>query len=201
LYRTRYYSPNLGRWVSEDPIGLGGGSHLSAYVSNNPTNLIDPFGLCEQDPKVVYGESSGLYPRQKPRPPDAKNWSIYDPKTWDPESYDQLQQARRDVADISERNKVVHSKDGSKTKNPIERRAWNDSVRAAKEAETMNLPADVTKFYLRQDADNDGKGDKYPYWAPEGTVPYKTYGPFVNVGGGDPPKGNNTYVDLYRGIK
>lgn len=49
-YRARYYSPTVGRWLSEDPIGLAGGNHLSAYVSNNPTRLIDPFGLCEEPP-------------------------------------------------------------------------------------------------------------------------------------------------------
>ena len=45
-YRARYYGPAFGRWMSEDPIGLAGGNHLSTYVSNNPTRLIDPFGLC-----------------------------------------------------------------------------------------------------------------------------------------------------------
>jgi RHS repeat-associated protein len=42
-YRARYYSPRMGRFVSEDPIGFNGGSFtLYAYVSNNPLNLIDP---------------------------------------------------------------------------------------------------------------------------------------------------------------
>jgi RHS repeat-associated protein len=50
FYRARYYSPQSGRWLNEDPIGLAGGSHLSAYVSNNPTRLIDPFGLCGDQP-------------------------------------------------------------------------------------------------------------------------------------------------------
>jgi RHS repeat-associated protein len=45
-YRARYYSPMLGRFISEDPIGfLGGDVNLYAYVRNNPTNLIDPSGL------------------------------------------------------------------------------------------------------------------------------------------------------------
>jgi RHS repeat-associated protein len=44
-YRARYYSPSLQRFISEDPIGLGGGINLYAYVSNDPGNLTDPEGL------------------------------------------------------------------------------------------------------------------------------------------------------------
>jgi RHS repeat-associated protein len=41
--RARYYDPNLGRFVSEDPIGFEGGDvNLYLYVRNNPVNLIDP---------------------------------------------------------------------------------------------------------------------------------------------------------------
>jgi uncharacterized protein RhaS with RHS repeats len=39
----------LGRFISEDPIGLAGGVNSFAYVSNNPQNSIDPSGLYEID--------------------------------------------------------------------------------------------------------------------------------------------------------
>jgi RHS repeat-associated protein len=44
-YRARYYSPDLRRFISEDPIGLAGGDvNFYAYVVNSPTNLTDPSG-------------------------------------------------------------------------------------------------------------------------------------------------------------
>ncbi|MGO9020297.1 MAG: RHS repeat domain-containing protein [Syntrophobacteraceae bacterium] len=44
--RARYYDPNVGRFISEDPLGFGGGDvNLYAYVKNNPVNRADPFGL------------------------------------------------------------------------------------------------------------------------------------------------------------
>src|SRR6266446_9303400 len=48
-YRARWYDPQLGRFISEDPIGLAGGINSFAYVRNNPARFTDPSGLCPQD--------------------------------------------------------------------------------------------------------------------------------------------------------
>jgi RHS repeat-associated protein len=46
FYRARYYDPKVGRFVTKDPIGFGGGDvNLYNYVGANPVNWIDPFGL------------------------------------------------------------------------------------------------------------------------------------------------------------
>jgi RHS repeat-associated protein len=46
-YRARYYSPVLHRFTSEDPLGLAGGGNLYRYVSDDPINRTDPFGLLD----------------------------------------------------------------------------------------------------------------------------------------------------------
>jgi RHS repeat-associated protein len=45
-YRARYYRADLGRFLSEDPLGLSAREHnLSVYVSGNPIIRTDPTGL------------------------------------------------------------------------------------------------------------------------------------------------------------
>ncbi len=43
--RARYYDAQIGRFISEDPIGFQGGLNLYAYVGGNPLILVDPSGL------------------------------------------------------------------------------------------------------------------------------------------------------------
>jgi RHS repeat-associated protein len=45
--RNRYYDPNVGRFVNEDPVRFDAGQNFYRYVRNNPPLLIDPTGLLE----------------------------------------------------------------------------------------------------------------------------------------------------------
>src|SRR6266851_4781401 len=48
FYRGRYYQSGFQRFISQDPIGFGGGdTNLYSYVLNQPTGLVDPYGLQE----------------------------------------------------------------------------------------------------------------------------------------------------------
>ena len=40
----RYYDPQVGRFTTQDPIGLAGGLNLYQYAPN-PLSWIDPLGL------------------------------------------------------------------------------------------------------------------------------------------------------------
>jgi len=44
-YGYRFYSPELGRWPSHDPLGEVGGSHLYSYAVNSPVDRTDLLGL------------------------------------------------------------------------------------------------------------------------------------------------------------
>jgi RHS repeat-associated protein len=41
---NRYYDPNSGQYLSQDPIGLAGGFRTQAYVAD-PVHWVDPLGL------------------------------------------------------------------------------------------------------------------------------------------------------------
>ena len=44
-YGYRYYSPEMGRWISRDPIGEDGGANLLSFALNAAVFLIDASGL------------------------------------------------------------------------------------------------------------------------------------------------------------
>ncbi|BCJ55388.1 hypothetical protein Asp14428_68630 [Actinoplanes sp. NBRC 14428] len=49
-YRSRYYSASQQRFLSRDPIGLASGdTNPYAYVRNQPTSLVDPWGTKPAD--------------------------------------------------------------------------------------------------------------------------------------------------------
>ncbi|UQP96026.1 RHS repeat-associated core domain-containing protein [Xanthomonas arboricola pv. pruni] len=62
-YRARYYSPEMGRFISEDPYGFAGGDvNFYAYVGGNPISNIDPLGLFELPsiPQPVVDATAGF---------------------------------------------------------------------------------------------------------------------------------------------
>ncbi len=60
----RFYTQNLGRWLSPDPVAGDitnpQSLNLYAYVLNNPTSLIDPLGLAYCEPSSAIYDDNGF---------------------------------------------------------------------------------------------------------------------------------------------
>jgi RHS repeat-associated protein len=60
-YRSRYYNPAIGRFISEDPIEFAGGDgNLYRYVGNSPSMATDPSGLLLLETVTAAAQASGL---------------------------------------------------------------------------------------------------------------------------------------------
>jgi RHS repeat-associated protein len=57
-FRARYYNPDLGRFLSEDPLSFGAGDfNANRYVGNNPTNFFDSRGLDADEEAIVNAQN------------------------------------------------------------------------------------------------------------------------------------------------
>jgi RHS repeat-associated protein len=52
-YGYRYYSPNVGRWLSRDPMEELGGENLYVFVFNAPQDFVDALGLLAVTPPTT----------------------------------------------------------------------------------------------------------------------------------------------------
>jgi RHS repeat-associated protein len=67
---NRWYDAVVGRWLSQDPIGFGGGdANLYRYVQNDPTNAADPAGTGPMAPNVLIPPLLPVFPPPEPVPP------------------------------------------------------------------------------------------------------------------------------------
>jgi RHS repeat-associated protein len=48
-YRARYYDPQTGRFINEDPLQFQASTDFYAYLDNDPVARLDPSGLCKVD--------------------------------------------------------------------------------------------------------------------------------------------------------
>jgi RHS repeat-associated protein len=59
-FRNRVYSPTLGRWLSNDPLGFeAGDQNWYRAIGNNPLNFIDPLGLDSTRAKLINAMAKG----------------------------------------------------------------------------------------------------------------------------------------------
>jgi len=61
-YTFRDYDPELGRWLSRDPISESGGVNTYGYINNNSIGNVDILGLWKKS--VITGQSRQIYIRE-----------------------------------------------------------------------------------------------------------------------------------------
>jgi RHS repeat-associated protein len=71
-FRTRWYEPITGRWLSKDLIGISGGSNQFEFCQSMPTLLNDPWGL--DSVGIISGGDHGAHKRSARR---ANDYVIY----------------------------------------------------------------------------------------------------------------------------
>jgi hypothetical protein len=126
----------------------------------------------EAKAEVGYGETSGIVPEKSADSPN--NASPYQRSTWDPASTKNLQDARKNIMDISERNGIVKKSKPDDPHNKIQQSIWQDNLSVAKSSQ-----GDMSGryFFIRQ----EGKGPQRPPTSAgfgQGK-PISEYGPFV----------------------
>ncbi len=190
------YSGNDGReqetgFVDTDAFGVSdlmnqpGDQEVTVVPYGSDLSHLDPATV--QRAQAIYGETAGLTPILLD-----PNGNPYDPENWDADSEDALSTARAFVGIISDRNSDVNFSTPTDPNNAIQMQAWQSSVDAAIDG-VNGAPLDsrISNFFIRQ----EGIGPQSPNWP--GLTKYMSIGPFNNVGGGDVPRGNKTYIDFY----
>ncbi|MCF6324630.1 MAG: hypothetical protein L3J89_09955 [Gammaproteobacteria bacterium] len=87
-FGARDYDAQTGRWTSKDPIRFeGGDTNLYGYVSNDPVNFIDPFGLVRRGGGTINPVPPRMGTPYQPYQPPARNeFSVADvlphPSQW-----------------------------------------------------------------------------------------------------------------------
>ena len=69
LTHFRAYDPEMGRWLSADPLGEEGGLNLYGYVENDPVNSADELGLQRGPGRIIRGPGSRIGPLGSPTNP------------------------------------------------------------------------------------------------------------------------------------
>jgi hypothetical protein len=77
--RARYYSVETRRFLNADPIGFAGGLNWYAYVSNNPVNLWDPYGLFSLTGNEIIDAGLEAYSRAGQGIVNAFTGGLFDP--------------------------------------------------------------------------------------------------------------------------
>lgn len=106
-YCARYYDSQTGRFISEDPIKLGGGLNFYEYVGNNPPLYVDPLGLWKNT-GILIDPMKNFYPT-----------IVCDGhggiRVWIPDWYNYPPERAKCVGDCTQQHEQSHARDALKS--------------------------------------------------------------------------------------
>ena len=79
-YGFRYYSPELGRWPSRDPIGKDGGLNVYGFVENSSVDVVDYVGFLPASFPPLSWWIENTIPTFDP--PSAEEWVLARQRAW-----------------------------------------------------------------------------------------------------------------------
>ena len=98
--RARFYESALGKFASQDPVGIKGGLNLYNYCQNNPTEMIDPVGLERWQWQPMYyrpGSWSDVFQEYN----EIQNWRAKQYQQHSEKGYDNIKTALHEAAGTS----------------------------------------------------------------------------------------------------
>jgi RHS repeat-associated protein len=85
-YRARYYDPEAGRFVSEDPLRLVAGPNLYAHAAQDPVGFADPRGLdtprCDLERSCVHDALLALQRGRRDDDHDPVHCASFQARSW-----------------------------------------------------------------------------------------------------------------------
>ncbi|MDR3177558.1 MAG: hypothetical protein LBT96_01105 [Campylobacteraceae bacterium] len=136
----RDHDPNIGKWITKDPIRFDGGdSNLYNYVVNDPVNGVDPWGLfadiLDNPLSLIIIPVIAAYTYFNPPPKISTNSYVDDPFSYvfDPTKEERVKNNKGKIG-YKDKDGCIWSKDrdehgGSKWKKFNNKRDWNNGKR------------------------------------------------------------------------
>ncbi len=137
--------------------------------------------------RVLYQETAGMRPRGM-YPTSGHN----DRTEWDYQSFQDLQDARKQMAVVAMRNPKVGKLEGE----PSDRLIWEECQAAAREGRAMaqDVPGNVSNYYMVQ---RGMEPKNQPRWSYDNTLAQE-FGPFWSGPRGGIPEGDNAFIRIHK---
>ncbi|MBO0797479.1 MAG: RHS repeat protein [Blastocatellia bacterium] len=179
----RYYDPETGRYINQDPIGLLGGLNQYAYTQN-PVNWIDPLGLAAtwNCKGVRWRDSKGRFSKRPANP------ELLTPKTITPSELSEVQA-------IANKYNTTIDIVGSRAKNegrniftdfPVGKGVAGDQpTRSDIDFRADKTHPQATAMFEELKKVGNGAGTAGPKWS---TGDRSTYPPYIRITPDSPPE-------------